>query len=320
MRATIATSVCTSSTRFSNVTKYAHTAELRSCKVRLTFYANDGHLYPITDNKLRDQISINHRIKLERLQDKMSIEGDNYNYSKKKSYLDISQCKKQFVLVETNDLSDLVKDTIIATQMLIHQISFSQSHVSMFRHPVTEQVIIAAHNYSERKAIADKLYRATTMYIKFKFTNQSFCQLAKYHLRCFLGELPMESYGPEQLKMFEASPRTPLVCRSAPYVMQQHWAKHSVDVRRSYSGILINNKHDFPVFHYSDKVEPFVGDEFPVGVYFVSINIVMSVATIPKGWYSLPAVEYFFFFFFFDNFYLNYVTRRYYRATLQNIT
>jgi hypothetical protein len=65
-------------------------------------------------------------------------------------------------------------------------------------------------------------------------------------------------------------------------------------MRRSYSSILMQNKHDFPVFHYSDTVEPFLGDEaFPVGAYFVARNIRMDVATIPKGWYGLPAIEYF---------------------------
>jgi hypothetical protein len=81
--------------------------------------------------------------------------------------------------VETNDLGSLVKDTIIATQMLIHQISFNQAQVSMFRHPVTNQTIIATHGYKERKRKADKLFDDTE-YVKFKFTNQSYCQLAQH--------------------------------------------------------------------------------------------------------------------------------------------
>ena len=128
--------------------------------------------------------------------------------------------------METSDLSDIVKDTIIATQMLIHQISFNQAQVSMYRHPVTDQAIIAAPDYVERKRIADLLYE-DTKYIKFKFTNQTYCQLARYHFRCFVGEILVESYGLEHLNIFRTSPRTPLVCKSPPYIYPSHWKQYS---------------------------------------------------------------------------------------------
>jgi hypothetical protein len=268
---------------------YHHRSEMKT-RVMMTFYVNEQHVYPITDMKLRSQLANSKRITLEKLTDRISITGDNYSVCSIPKYEHLSKCTKPYVLVNDDDLSAILKDSIIANQALVHQITFQGSRVTMFRHPTTDQCIVASLDYTERKNIADQWYKETK-YIAFKFVNQTFCQLARSHFLFSIGELPVESYGPEQLAMFEQCPVIQLISKSdAPY----SFTPYSIDCSRNYTYIIESNPIEYPVFHYSDTAIEFEFDgAFVPGEYFIRRPIVMANGNIHirNGWWPLPMID-----------------------------
>ena len=69
-------------------------------------------------------------------------------------------------------------DTIETTGFTICNMRITNSKITSFIHPISEQIIETAENYNERKILCDKLYQLYNTHSLY-FKNQSFANMAK---------------------------------------------------------------------------------------------------------------------------------------------
>jgi hypothetical protein len=209
------------------------------------------------------------------------MRADNVEYCD-----NIGDATAPYILVGTQDLSDMAKNLQTETKTMIPQLSFTGYYwVTSFEHPTTGQMIIAAPDYKKRMSIATRLFRDTG-YAGFQFVNQSYCKLARMSFQIEFGELPLESYGPEQLDILQRFPITPFTCETGNYCDEN---LISIDMAKCYTARLLNNVDDYPIFSFGDKKQPYVksDDKLPVGEYYISCKIRMADGNLvfKHGWY-----------------------------------
>jgi hypothetical protein len=257
----------------------------------MTYQLNNHHLYTITDEKWRKQMQYLRRIDLQAVTNH-KLQPDNYVYCD-----DVDEIPRHpdapFILCNESNLSTLADRIHSKTKTMINTLAFEGHRISMIQHPVTQQIIMSAKQYHERKLVADTLLKKYK-YVGFEFTNQSFCQLAVSSFKVLEGELPVDTYGPHQISILEEFPINPVICKTEHFPHERDRLV-SIDMRRSYTSILLNNNDVIPVFSYSDKKE--VWDpklRMPVGEYYIDIPVVMANGCLHQrhGWYPLTFVKY----------------------------
>lgn len=153
------------------------------------------------------------------------------------SYLDVSNendCFTQLqntqgkiVLCEWHDLCKLANKVMGETNYMITHADFYGATLRAFVNPVTEQIIMSAEDYKQRKLVFSQLFNWET----FKFKNQSWTKLASDFFKLECGDIPESDYGVE--------PYTAIV--SEKYKMDN---LKCFDYRRNYTDILMNNEVD----------------------------------------------------------------------------
>jgi hypothetical protein len=269
-------------------TMVCHIAK-RSAKVMITCKVNNQHLYAITDAQLRTEIKHYRRLNLAQVEHRVGLTPDNYDFCEDKST--IGECTKPYILCNISDLSELGRDIQTEEQTMLRLIGFNASRVSMLEHPITDQIILSAHDYHSRKKVADRLF-AQTGYCAFEFVNQTYCQLARSSCLVEVGTLPVETYGPEQLDILQQHAVHPFVCRTSYESTMQH---RSIDMRRCYTSQLLQNNEPYPVFSYSDKKKRYDASKgLPIGEYCIDTVIALANGNmlVRRGWHPRVFVKY----------------------------
>jgi hypothetical protein len=151
---------------------------------------------------------------------------------------------------------------------------------------------VAAPDYHVRKAIADRLF-ADTGCSGFEFVNQSFCKLARLSFQIEVGELPLETYGPEQLDILQRFPILPFTCLTGNAVDEGDDDNLiSVDMAKCYTARLLNNMEALPVFSFGDKKQPY--RRMPIGEFYIDCKLRMANGNLVHrhGWYPRVLVRY----------------------------
>ena len=188
-----------------NKSMFHHIAE-QTTKVSITAKVTNQHFYVITLKAVQQQIFQHHCIDFSQLITRNDLTAANSEYRA----TEFDKSDQPFILCETSDLSVEAKRIQTDTKTMIAEISFHSTRVTSFEHPVTNQLFLTAPNYTERREAADILLGKTS----FEFVNQTYCQIGQAHFRHRIGELPTESYGPDQLDILKHYPIVPYICRT----------------------------------------------------------------------------------------------------------
>jgi hypothetical protein len=280
-------------------TTYTCPMEVHS-NMTLCFIMNNDHCYAILDKQQKFDIARKHHIDLGDFM--FDIKYDDYDYIKTKTIRHImdrlknATNQKKIVLLENDDLCELASELMIDTDTMIINTKFSGSRLVAFEHPTTKQILIAAEDHDERKAVCEAMYQEIECE-QLKFNNQSWTQLATIYYSLKYGEIKPSTYGPDLLHIFKEY-------RLAPYitVMKECFKDKtmigkkpikSFDIRRDYTGIFINNDTKYNVFSDFDYIVPFDGN-LTEGEYYINTTIHLGGNTIRKsrGFYPYIFVKY----------------------------
>ena len=260
-------------------------------KVSITAKVTNQHFYVITLKAVQQQIFQHHCIDFSQLITRTDLTVANSEYRA----AEFDKSDQPFILCETSDLSVEAKRIQTDTKTMIAEISFHCTRVTSFEHPVTNQLFLTAPNYTERREAADILLGKTS----FEFVNQTYCQIGQAHFRHRVGELPTETYGPDQLDILKHYPIVPYICRThQEEQMTEDIINNmiSIDMKNAYPSQFINNTtYQYPIFSFGDKKEAYVKEAtLTVGEYYINKQVVMANGNQihRHGWYSHNFVDY----------------------------
>jgi hypothetical protein len=149
----------------------------------------------------------------------------------------------------------------------------------MIQHPVTKQTILTASNFHKRKRIADTLHKKYK-WSQLEFANQSICKLSRLHFEMFVGQLPEDTYGPEQLDILQNYSVVPVVINRRDVtlpVSDEPVRFLSIDMRQSYTSGLLHNKERIPVFSFSDRKQRYDSSMgLPIGEFYINCQVRMA--------------------------------------------
>jgi hypothetical protein len=272
-----------------NKSMFHHIGE-NTTRVSITAKVTNQHFYVITLKAVQRQIFQHHCIDFTQLITRNDMTGANSEYRA----TEFDKSDQPFILCETSDLSVEAKRIQTDTKTMIAEISFHSTRVTSFEHPVTNQLFLTAPNYTERREAADILLgRGET---SFEFVNQTYCQIGQAHFRHRVGELPTETYGPDQLDILKHYPVVPYICRTHQEEQVTEDNMISIDMKNAYPSQFINNTtYQYPIFSFGDKKEAYVEEAtLTVGEYYINKQVVMANGNQihRKGWYSHNFVDY----------------------------
>ena len=280
---------------FFKVFKY-HVA--KDCKVRISFCVNNEHVYPIRNEDYLNQIS--HLKMLNFNAPLLSHGSDDSEYvlfdTALQKAIDNTDFKANVIHVETDDLSEVLYNMIKKTGYAAVGISFNQSKVTSFQHPLKDQIFIASEDYLHRKQLFETLF-AHSNYVDFScWKNQSWASIWNSWIEFRVGELPKSSYNSRTLEMFSTYPMSGYIGMTRE--VDELPNIKSFDICKCYTSCCIENEHPFAIDSMFDEVEEFHDDpkfsseSLPVGHAYISKAVMLGHQRHSLGWYPSFFVDY----------------------------
>ena len=188
--------------------------------VLLVAKVNNEHIYPIFDSELKNLISRSQKLRLGDFEMKANFDK-TISWDINADHLDKvdvatppSEIEGACVLVDTKDLSYMVSEIAHRTKVLAWNIRTSgpTSKCVVFEHPITNQLIVAAPEWKQRKAVMQKLM-LTENYLGFTWKNQTWGEIGKTIFELDYGTFLPSRYPPELMKIYSQSSLAPLVLK-----------------------------------------------------------------------------------------------------------
>ena len=147
--------------------------------------------------------------------------------------------------------------------------------------------------YDMRKTVCDKLFNTFKTH-DFKWTNQSYTSIATSLFKQLYGFVLESSYNIRSRKMLDDFyPRALQWCTTDDIPDDIV----SIDIAKCYPSILLNNKHEIPIYSIHDVIEPFncKSDLRKCGEFYIDETVLHNYGTplkIEAGFYSSNLVSY----------------------------
>ena len=192
--------------------------------------------------------------------------------------------------------AELINECIQQTSCLVYHIQYHMREPDpiMFQHPITNQIIIRAPDYSRRKACCTRLFQETN-YAKFAvWENQSWPQLGRYYQQAVNGKWEASQYGPHYLDIIKDYPISAYFAK-VNAIDEPIENITSVDTRLAYPSLFLNNTIAYPIFTAFDDIQEFQpSTQFMPGEYYLANTIYIANQTIKisKGFKPLNLVIY----------------------------
>lgn len=229
----------------------------------LSFIVCNGHLYPITDKSLVNEVVRSGKINestCSKFKESFSrIETDRYKYIPMEDIDNLcllADGKLDEPVVYTNaDLMNTMIDITAKTSSLIYNMRIKESEIYDFTHPITGQIVVRSKDFLERKEVCEKLYE---MYPcnEFRFRkNQSWGAICNALASILIGNIP---------KTEDNHIDTSVLDGYSCFAINQNFDlksktrdTFSIDHNMCYVTVLRENQDPFPLFTCMDELVPF---------------------------------------------------------------
>ena len=235
----------------------------------LIYCMNDGHLYPITNKTFKKSIAQKGRFELKNI--RWTLNCEDYKRIRSEKELDklingeIDE-KHRLIIIDDDKMMTVLCMVINKYQFLM-DINIKQSKVVMFIHPTTQQIIIISQNYEERKELCDMLFNKMEGVENFRFKNQSITTIGNSLLEQLVGEIKKSHYNTKTQEIIDDYTPYPMIQRIDE--ISSDFGVECIDVKRSYTNVMLNNKYDYPIYTPADSFEKFDGKRISCGEYLV---------------------------------------------------
>jgi hypothetical protein len=212
--------------------------------------------------------------------DDSMIEGE---FSKDKSYV--------LITCNNKDFKELASKVISRWNLLLDTFQHdSVGQLESFTHPITEQVYVWVENF-ERRQRAFAAMREIHPVMEFDWRNQSWAALGTSIFEACQGSLEQHSCDTRQYRRFTDKYHTRAIIQCVDDNVNLLEAE-GYDLVSCYVNVLLDNKHDFPIFSILDPWEAYKGERIDCGLYLLD-NIELPFRICERRQFASTAyVEY----------------------------
>lgn len=267
--------------------------------ILLVYIVKDHHCYPITNEKLKivaskaNQGGCNDLLK--HMSDlKWTRRHDNV--TKIKSVDDICSLDKEnyiVVLPENTKMKEAIDLYSRKENFYVEYLHWNNNGILDGFIDYKKNMYLLNEEYNTRKTICDKLFNTFKTH-DFKWTNQSYTSISTSLFKQLNGYIPESSYNVNTRQMLdEYYPRALQWCTTDDIPEDVV----SVDIAKCYPSILLNNKHEIPIYSIHDVIEPFncKSDLKLCGEFYIDETVLDKYSNpikIEAGFYSSNLVSY----------------------------
>ena len=267
--------------------------------ISLVYIVKDHHCYPITNEKLIITASKANRGGCNDLLKHMSDlkwTRRHDNVTKIKSVDDICSLDKEnhiVVLPENTMMKEAIDLYSRKENFYVEYLHWNNNGILDGFIDHKKNMYLLNEEYDTRKTICDKLFNIYKTH-DFKWTNQSYTSIATSLFKQLNGYIPESSYNVNTRQMLdEYYPRALQWCTTDDIPEDVI----SIDIAKCYPSILLNNKHEIPIYSIHDVIEPFDSkdDLKKCGEYYIDetvLDIYSNPIKIEAGFYSSNLVSY----------------------------
>lgn len=280
-------------------------------KLILAFLVNNNHCYPILKEETKKSIALKKRLVLEEtpeMEFKIKINDSNLktiNEDNVDAFINGELKGDVFILVDDKlELFDIVEEIIRKTQSLPVGFRFSNNHkLSSFVHPITNQAIVQGKDFYERKLICETLKNKYEVE-QFEFKNQSHTNISTCLMERMIGKIKKSDYNKQTFEVLQDFYSKPMIQTIDNQIIRYKKKKgdiykpqniKGIDITKSYSSVLLNNKYDYPIYSIHDKIEKYNGEDIVCGEYYIeSVNLPYEKTThlkIKSGFYNANLID-----------------------------
>ena len=264
--------------------KHIHKSKGEHSVYNLTILLTNKHCTSIENERVKHDITRKGKLELQKIMwDDIS---NDYVVLQSNQINDLvnGKIEKSVILPEDCDITTLMNDIIRKTGYNIEQFNFrSQSNISGFVHPVSNNLIVANDNYELRKSICDKMINKFN-YGSFK--NQSITKLSKHLFRILIGDIKESTYNDESNKIFDIYSPSAIT----QGFLSEYKNAYGIDNFKSYSTVLFKNKLNIPIYNVLCSWEDYDDRDIVCGEYFIDCKIKYGFELF--GVYSWNLVKY----------------------------
>ena len=259
--------------------KFAEHHPEEQARLNLVFIVNNNHVYPIIDKDTKEYVARQGHLPLQEV--KFDIKFDDFGSWLHKTdnlqeLVDGTYCKEKKVILIDDDrhITELCTKVIERTRKNITRMKLSNGNVVMFQHPESKQYYIAAQELDERHKVADAMKKEIA-HESLTFRNQSFTQLAHDWFSCKYGKLQQSTYSKEFRQILDDYALAAYI-RKFDDKDEKAGQGFSIDIKRCYTSVLIDNKTDYNVFSAFDEVRKYrAGKPIKCGEFYISRDFQM---------------------------------------------
>ena len=245
--------------------------------IKLVFYVNNSHLYPITNTTVQKIINKKICNGTTQLQSYFNTLYDFEFYNDfiymEKQLEDIEEFdieRKTYIINKNDDITEICKRLMNETNYTVEFIDIDKTgKINMFKHPTKDIMICNYDDFLERKKLMQQLDKLVDNNMPL-FKNQSYPCIAS-SLLSIIGYVPKSYYNKETFYYLTEYEPKPIVetlenCKKEDLYM--------VDISKHYSSIMYNwySKKGvyIPCYDVNNNVEKFnVNDKIEIGEYYI---------------------------------------------------
>lgn len=267
--------------------KVFHKYQAENSVITLTFMINNNHIYPILNSDIKK--SINKKDYIDINEFVYNVDYTEHQYLEDNDEIDMN---KNVILFNKDNLFEEATKVMKETNMIVDKILYDDcNRIISFVNPNTKQIYETTKQYKDRTQIIEDINKVYELNMKFE--NQPFSQISK--------ELFNSKYGNTQMikshlnnDVYDALNNYSI----SPYISKLREdfdisVMEAMDISKSYSSALLNNKHDYAIYSIFDTIEPFDGN-LTNGEYYVNIplNLCNNTINLPLGFYPIHMIHY----------------------------
>ncbi|XP_068723522.1 uncharacterized protein [Montipora capricornis] len=265
----------------------------------LAYIVKDHHCFPITDEKRKLLGSKANQGGCDYLLKHMSDlkwTRRHENVTMIKSMSEMSDMNKEdhiVVLPENVNMNDAVNLYSTNTNFYVEYLHWNNNGIFDGFIDHKKNMYLLNEEYDSRKSICGRLFDIYKTH-DFKWTNQTYTSIATSLFKQLNGFIPESSYNVNTQQMLgEYYPRALQWCTTDEIPDDVV----SIDIVKCYPSILLNNKHEIPIYTIHDVIEPFnCKSDLNLCVEFYIDETVLNNYTTPikieAGFYSFNLVSY----------------------------
>ena len=267
--------------------------------ITLVYIVKDHHCYPITDDKLKLLASKANQGGCDNLlkhTSDLKWTRRHENVTKIESINDISSLDKEnhiVVLPEKTKMKEAINLYSRNEKCYVEYLHWGNNGILDGFIDHRKNMYLLNNEYNTRKTVCDKLFNTFKTH-DFKWTNQSYTSIGTSLFKQISGFIPESSYNVNTRQMLDDFyPRALQWCTTDDIPDDVV----SIDIAKCYPSILLNNRHEIPIYSIHDVIEPFncKSDLNLCGEFYIDetvLNNYRSPVRIEAGFYSSNLVSY----------------------------